>query len=87
MSLTAILALSLVSVAAFAGYRNERIGSAILVGCGALAAFYLLVGVQADERQAPQTPSAPTTLVTTPGTLGGEPPRSDGQPRSLPSTP
>lgn len=77
MPLMAIVALSLVSVAAFAAYRNERIGAAILVGCGALAAFYLLVGPQQDKLTT-EAPSAPTVSVTAPAPLGGEPTRSDG---------
>ena len=86
MSLMAIVALSLVGVATFAAYRNERIGSAVLVGCAALAAFYLLVDPQEDKREAPQAPPAPTASVAAAVTPGGEMlPRIGGRPSSLPS--
>ncbi|KUN93406.1 hypothetical protein [Streptomyces caeruleatus] len=78
MPLTAIVALSLVAVAMFVAYRNERIGSAILVGCGVLAAFYLLLGAPEGNREAPQAPTAPTASITAPDALGGGLTRSDG---------
>ncbi len=85
MPLTAVVALSLVSLAGMTAYRNERLGSAVLVGCGVLAAFYLLVGAQEAKREATQAPSAPTVSVTTSGPFGGDPSRSDDRPWSLPS--
>lgn len=86
MSLTAIVALSLVSVAAIAAYRNERMGSAILVGCGVLAAFYMLIGAQEGKREAPQAPSVPAVSVTVPGAVGGESPHGNDQVRSSPTS-
>lgn len=76
MSLTAIVALSLVAVAIVTAYRNERIGSAVLVGCGVLAAVYLLVGAPEGPREATQAPAAPTASITTSGVFGGGLPRS-----------